>query len=153
MNFTWKKSGKFLYFSYLCFINVISSRVNPRIFKWRFKSLTDKVTNSSSEIPQLILDGDNGRVSRLFCIIFELFIKVLLCCWQFKVSKHTKWFLPQNASSWWDFWLYHRKTLQLLTKKKFFLLLETKIMYQNIWKKQSLWSMKKIFLYKLKCKS
>ena len=51
---------------------MISSRVNPRIFKCRFKSLTDKVTNSSSEIPQLILDGDRGRVSRLFCIIFEL---------------------------------------------------------------------------------
>ena len=44
----------------LCFIRVISSLVNPRIFKCLFRSLTDKVTNSSSEMPQFIFTGDIG---------------------------------------------------------------------------------------------
>ena len=60
---------------HLCFISVISSRVNPLIFRCLFKSLTDKVTNSSSEIPQLILAGDIGREGGgccSCCIIFSL---------------------------------------------------------------------------------
>ena len=44
----WTKDGEK---AYLCFICTISSLFSPRIFNWRFKSRTERVTNSSSVIP------------------------------------------------------------------------------------------------------
>ena len=37
--------------AYLCFIWTISSLLSPRIFNWRLRSRTERVTNSSSVIP------------------------------------------------------------------------------------------------------